>query len=94
MSEMRRTRVRQAELSPAQRRELDRLQAAIAGAKEAFALGAGRIAIELGRGGNAAVARHLQVSPQHVSTLAIAYRTGHPDESAAPVDGQDEGVAA
>ncbi|WP_042804617.1 hypothetical protein [Streptomyces sp. C] len=74
MSDTPGSRARQAELTPAQRRELDRLQAAVAGAKQAFAEAAGRIAVELGRGGNSAVARHLDVTPQHVSNLALAYR--------------------
>ncbi|MDX2565157.1 hypothetical protein PV371_36660 [Streptomyces sp. TX20-6-3] len=74
MSDTPRTRARQAELTPAQRRELDRLQAAITHAKDAYAEAAGRIAVDLGRGGNAAVARHLDVTPQYVSNLAAAYR--------------------
>ncbi|MER6188247.1 hypothetical protein [Streptomyces sp. NPDC001652] len=74
MSDTPRVRARQAELTPAQRLELDELQAAITQAKEAFAHAAGRIAVELGRGGNSAVARHLDVTPQHISTLALAYK--------------------
>ncbi|MFD8146664.1 hypothetical protein [Streptomyces sp. NPDC059708] len=89
MSETPRPRARQAELTPAQRRELDRLQAAVAGAKQAFADAAGRIAVELGRGGNSAVARHLDVTPQHVSGLALAYRAKQTAGA-----GTDEEVAA
>ncbi|MFI1941216.1 hypothetical protein ACH44C_29255 [Streptomyces purpureus] len=74
MSDTLRTRARQAELSPAQKRELDRAQAALVRAKKAFAKTAGRIAVDLGRGGNSAVARHLDVTPQHISGLAAAYR--------------------
>ncbi|MEV7888585.1 hypothetical protein ACWD3I_44150 [Streptomyces sp. NPDC002817] len=74
MSDTPRVRARQAELTPAQRLELDELQAAITQAKEAFAHAAGRIAVELGRGGNSAVARHLDVTPQHISTLTLAYK--------------------
>ena len=76
-----RTRARQAELTAAQRRELDQGQAAITRALEeverlraTFAETAGRIAVDLGRGGNSAVARHLDVTPQHVSALAVAYK--------------------
>ncbi|MDQ0605761.1 hypothetical protein QF037_010194 [Streptomyces canus] len=79
MSDTPRVRARQAELTPAQRLELDELQAAIAQAKEAFAHAAGRIAVELGRGGNSAVARHLDVTPQHISTLALAYKAQQAD---------------
>lgn len=79
MSDTPRVRARQAELTPAQRLELDELQAAITQAKEAFAHAAGRIAVELGRGGNSAVARHLDVTPQHISTLALAYKAQQAD---------------
>ncbi|MEU2653834.1 hypothetical protein ABZ615_00760 [Streptomyces sp. NPDC007325] len=74
MSDTARTRVRQAELTPAERRELSRLQAAIEDARDALAEAAGRIATSHGRGGNSAVARHLDVTPQHVSNIAAAYR--------------------
>ncbi|KJY37792.1 hypothetical protein, partial [Streptomyces katrae] len=70
-------------------RELDRLQAAVTGAKEAFAEAAGRIAVELGRGGNSAVARHLDVTPQHVSNLALAFKNKRADRAVA-----DKGAAA
>ncbi|WP_282695829.1 hypothetical protein [Streptomyces sp. CC208A] len=89
MSDTPRSRARQAELTAAHRRELDRLQAAVTEAKNAFADAAGRIAVELGRGGNSAVARHLDVTPQHISTLAIAYKA----KRATQVQGEEE-VAA
>ncbi|MFE1561116.1 hypothetical protein ACFW6V_39805 [Streptomyces sp. NPDC058734] len=92
MSDTPGSRARQAELTPAQRRELDRLQAAVTGAKQAFAEAAGRIAVELGRGGNSAVARHLDVTPQHVSNLALAYRAKTEQQAAGQA--LDEEVAA
>ncbi|MCX4783595.1 hypothetical protein [Streptomyces sp. NBC_01264] len=74
MSDTPRTRARQAELTAAEQRELARLQTAITEAREALAEAAGRIAVTHGRGGNSAVARVLDVTPQHISNLAAAYR--------------------
>lgn len=76
MSDTPRPRARQAELTAAHKRELSEGQTAIDNALEeverrrkAYAKSAGRIADELGRGGTSALARHLDVSAQYVSTL-------------------------
>ncbi|MGW6412371.1 hypothetical protein ACWF95_35025 [Streptomyces vinaceus] len=76
MSDTPRARARQAELTAAHQRELSEAQIAIDNALEeverrrkAYAKSAGRIAEELGRGGASALARHLDVSAQYVSTL-------------------------
>ncbi|MET9362616.1 hypothetical protein ABZX93_17115 [Streptomyces sp. NPDC006632] len=69
-----RTRAPQAALTDAQKRELDRAKKAADDAATAFRRAAGRLAIELGRGGAPAVARHMGWTPQYVSTLAAAYR--------------------
>jgi hypothetical protein len=74
MTDKPRTRAPQAALTDAQKRELDRAKKAADDAAAAFREIAGRIAVELGRGGSPAVARHMEWTPQYVSTLAAAYK--------------------
>lgn len=90
MSDGTRTRARQAELTVEQKRALDRDQRALAKALEAVdkareTLGetAGSIAVELGRGGASAVARHMEWTPQYVSTLASAHKAKQAAEGSA-----------
>ncbi|WP_285529977.1 hypothetical protein [Streptomyces lavendulae] len=82
MTDTPRTRARQAELTDAQRRELDQSAAAVGKAleeverhRQAYARTAHRIADELGRGGTSALARHLGTSSQYVSALIASART-------------------
>ncbi|WP_338677743.1 hypothetical protein V1460_35735 [Streptomyces sp. SCSIO 30461] len=69
-----RTRAPQAALTDAQKHELDRARKAADDAVAHFRETAGRIAVDLGRGGAPAVARHMEWTPQYASTLAAAYK--------------------
>ncbi|MFD4262682.1 hypothetical protein ACFWR9_34965 [Streptomyces sp. NPDC058534] len=81
MSDVPRTRARQAELTGLHMRQLDEAQAAVGEAlravedcRAAFNDLAAWTALDLGRGGASAVARHFGWSPQYASALVAAYK--------------------
>ncbi|MEU4268023.1 hypothetical protein [Streptomyces sp. NPDC026092] len=89
MTDKARTRAPQAALTDRQKLELDRAKKAADDAVAHFRETAGRIAVDLGRGGAPAVARHMEWTPQYASALAAAYKA----KQAAQGSGSEE-VAA
>ncbi|MER6977558.1 hypothetical protein [Streptomyces carpinensis] len=77
------TRGTRAALTAAQKRELDAAKQAAETAAAHYRETAGRIADELGWGGASAVARHLDWTPQHVSTLVAAHKAKAAEGSSA-----------
>ncbi|MEV5014241.1 hypothetical protein ACIGW1_15060 [Streptomyces sp. NPDC053780] len=92
MSSAPRTRARQAELTGFHKQKLDEAQAAVGEAlravedcRAAFTDLAAWTALDLGRGGASAVARHFGWSPQYASALVAAYKA----KQATVVEGEE-----